>query len=92
VEDFLKVAGNMGFTDVTTPCVPLLPQGKCDLDRFAFFNELLPTQRIHQLLGDGLAEALMLQLASKECMADHRCGRKASSMAYAAIDFPGDFE
>jgi phospholipase/lecithinase/hemolysin len=92
IEDFLKVAGTMGFNDVTRPCLALMAQGGCDLERFAFFNELLPTRRIHQLLGDGLAEALMQQLASEECMMEHRCGRRKGSPSYATVKLPEDFE
>lgn len=44
VEDILNVAGTIGFTDVTRACLPLMAQGACDLDRFAFVNELLPTK------------------------------------------------
>ena len=92
VEDFLKVAGTLGFTDVTRPCLALMGSGGCDLDRFAFFNELLPTRRIHQLLGDGLAEALMQQLASEECTVKHRCGRSQGAPSYSTVKLTGDFE
>lgn len=92
VEDILKVAGTMGFTDVTRACLPLAAQGKCDLDRFAFINELLPTERIHQFLGDGLAEALLQQLNTPECAKNRRCGRKQIMRSYAAIEFPGDID
>jgi phospholipase/lecithinase/hemolysin len=90
IEDFSKVAGTLGFTDITRACLPLLPQGTCDLERFAFFNELLPTKRIHALLADGLVEALMQQLNSTECTVNHLCGRKDGMDSYASIKLPED--
>lgn len=84
VEDLLSLGGTLGFTNVTQSCLAM-PQGKCDLDRFAFINELLPTARIHEAFGHGLGEALVQQMASKECMVEHRCGRDGVVRSYAAI-------
>jgi phospholipase/lecithinase/hemolysin len=90
IQDMLKVAGTIGFTDVTNPCLPLIPQGKCNLDTFAFIDPLLPTERIHQFLGNGLSEALLQQLGSEDCVKGHRCGRKSTARAYAVIQDPED--
>jgi len=91
-EDLLNTSGTLGLTDVTHSCLALQAQGKCDLDRFAFFNELLPTKRIHEFLGNGLAEALVQQLMSRECTVEHRCGRRSNARAYAAISGMEDIE
>jgi outer membrane lipase/esterase len=90
IDDMLEVGGTLGFTDVTHACLPLWPAGTCNLSRFAFLTELLPTARIHRLLGNGLAEALMQQLGMPECVVRHRCGRKHDARSYATIDWPGN--
>jgi phospholipase/lecithinase/hemolysin len=62
IEDIIDVAGTLGFTDVTHSCVALLAAGLCDLNRFGFINELLPTQRVHEFFGNALAESLIQQM------------------------------
>jgi cholinesterase len=87
VEDMVKVSGTIGFTDVTHPCTST---PGCDLERFAFLDPLLPTERVHQFLGNGLAEALVQQLGAIECTVNQRCGRKNTIRAYGAVDLSDD--
>jgi phospholipase/lecithinase/hemolysin len=89
IEDMLKVSGTIGFTNVTSPCLQM-PQGECNLDTFTFIDPLLPTERIHQFLGNGLSEALMQQLGSRACTVAHRCGRKSSAQSYGVVAYPGE--
>lgn len=90
IEDMLNVGGTLGFTDVTHACLPLLATSQCDLDRFAFLTDLLPTERIHAAFGAALADALVQQLNSTTCTVNHRCGRQQDARAYAVIDVPED--
>ena len=86
VKDLLGVGEKLGFTNVTHSCLALAPQGRCDLERFAFLTELLPTRRIHDFLGNALASALIQQLNSPECSVNHRCGRRDGVPSYAVTD------
>jgi phospholipase/lecithinase/hemolysin len=62
IDDMLDTAGMLGFTNVTESCLAVIDQGLCDLDRFSFINELLPTARVHEFFGSALAEALVQQV------------------------------
>lgn len=90
IHDLLPIGDTLGFTDTTNACLPLLPQGGCDLERFAFLNELLPTARIHNYLGNALALTLIEQLNSRVCTVRHRCGRKHGTASYAQIELRTD--
>jgi hypothetical protein len=81
----LKISGTLGFTNVTDACLPRYPGG-CELDRFAFLTDLLPGARIHEFFGHSLAEALVQQLNSRQCMEGHRCGQGQQVRPYTAID------
>jgi cholinesterase len=48
-----------GFTNTTDSCVALLAAGKCDFDRFVFFNEQYPTAKVHELMGSAMALAVL---------------------------------
>jgi phospholipase/lecithinase/hemolysin len=85
VQDLISVGGTLGFTNITDSCVALIDAGKCDLDRFAFVNELLPTRRIHEFFGNALAESLIQQL---KLQPPHRPGRKSDIRPYSFIDLP----
>lgn len=56
---YLASADKLGFTDTTDSC---LASANCDFDRFVFFNDEVPTARIHQLLGNQIVESLIGQL------------------------------
>jgi outer membrane lipase/esterase len=84
IEDIIDVAGILGFTDVTHSCVALLPSGQCDLNRFGFINELLPTQRIHEFFGNALAESLAQQMRVRR--PPRGPGRKIHLKPYSFID------
>jgi phospholipase/lecithinase/hemolysin len=91
IGDMLNSSATLGFTDVTDACLPLLAQGGCDLDRFAFIDDLLPTERIHEFFGNAMTGALVQQLTSNVCTKEHRCGRgDGGSQSYAVIRESGD--
>lgn len=69
----LASGDKLRFTNTTESCLALFDAGKCDFDRFSFFNELLPTARIHDLFGNALAISLLEQLNAPECRHGHRC-------------------
>jgi phospholipase/lecithinase/hemolysin len=85
IEDVLNVVGTMGFTNVADACLPRFPGG-CDLDRYAFLTDLLPTGRIHEIFGNALGAALVQQLNSRKCMEQHRCGQSGQVASYASVD------
>lgn len=57
IDNALVHAHELGFTNLTDSCLALLPVGRCDFDSFLFFNEVFPTARIHQLVGEALAHS-----------------------------------
>jgi phospholipase/lecithinase/hemolysin len=91
IEEIFPITEKLGFTNVTQSCLALQSQGLCDLDRFGFLTELLPTKRIHDLLGNALSIALIEQLNTPTCTVRHRCGRKDEDRSYAAIDLSTSF-
>ena len=91
IEDIFPIVDKLGFTNVTQSCLALQSQGLCDLDRFGFLTELLPTKRIHDLLGNALSIALIEQLSSPVCSSGHRCGRKGLDTSYSIIDLSTSF-
>ncbi|GEO39992.1 phospholipase/lecithinase/hemolysin [Skermanella aerolata] len=55
-----------GFTNMTDSCMALKPAGKCDFDKFVFFNEQYPTARVHELMGSAMALAVLERPADGE--------------------------
>jgi cholinesterase len=87
-EDMVATLDKTGFTNATDSCLQLLPQGKCDLNRFAFFNDLLPTKRIHELFGNAMVTALIEQLNTPKCSRwHHLCRPSKGERSYFDIDF-----
>ncbi len=85
VDDLFPIVDKFGITNSTDSCLALAPQGLCDLEEFAFFDELLPTAKIHALMGNALSTALIEQLSSPICNDRHHCGRLGSSISYTFI-------
>lgn len=63
----LATAGQLGFTNLTTPCIDDLPD--CNADQYAFWDDLHPTARVHQILGDAMLDLVSppvaLQVAAR---------------------------
>ena len=60
-EDFFASAKELGFTNTTDSCLAL-PAEACDFDTFVFFNEVFPSARVHQLVGNEIVSTLIRQL------------------------------
>lgn len=86
-EDLMASADKFGYTNLSDSCLALQAAGKCDLDHFAFFNELLPTKGIHALFGNAMITALLEQLNEPQCArGDHKCKADATQRSYAEIE------
>ena len=85
-EDMMASVDKLGYTNVTDSCLALQAQGKCDLNHFAFFNELLPTKKIHELFGNAMVTALLEQLNAPKCSrADPKCKPGKAERSYGDI-------
>jgi len=56
--DFLDHADQLGFTNKTDSCLDVIGEGKCDFDRFVFFNDFFLTSRVHRLIGNAVTQAI----------------------------------
>lgn len=74
-EDFLASAEQLGFTNTTDSCLAQ-PVGECDFDTFVFFNELFPTARIHQLMGNEIVSTAIRQLNDSFRRGKHHSDRR----------------
>ena len=59
IKDLLKNADELNFTNSTDACLDLIDKGECDFEHFAFFNQYLPTARVHSLLGNAMTFAIL---------------------------------
>lgn len=64
--DLLKVSDKINLTNTTDSCLDVWDQGLCDLNSYAFINELLPTAKIHALFGNALVSSLIEQMAFEQ--------------------------
>jgi len=55
----IKHSDEFGFRNITDSCVALQKQGRCDLDHFLFVNDVFPSARFHQMMGDAMATAIL---------------------------------
>lgn len=85
IDDVFPIVDKLGITNATDSCAALEDEGLCDLEKFAFFDELLPTAKIHALMGNALATGLIEQISSPKCNYFHRCGRVGSSKSYTFV-------
>ena len=59
IHSLIANAGAYGFTDVTHPCFDELAQTVCaNPNQYIFWDDVHPTARTHQLLGDGFTTAV----------------------------------
>jgi phospholipase/lecithinase/hemolysin len=85
--DVLAASPALGLTDITTPCLAQKEPSRCDPKHYAFLTELLPSARIHELLGNALAQAMIEQIAARAaCKPGAACPTAAPS--YATIVAP----
>jgi hypothetical protein len=85
--DILAAAPALGITDFSTPCVAVKAPAQCDPKHHAFLTELLPSARIHELLGDALAQSMIEQMAARAaCKSGAAC--PAAGPSYASIAAP----
>jgi phospholipase/lecithinase/hemolysin len=59
LKDLLRRGDEFGFTNLTDPCVALMAKGECQPDRFIYLNETFPTARVHQLMAEAMALAVL---------------------------------
>jgi phospholipase/lecithinase/hemolysin len=59
VKDALANKDELRFTNHTDACLPRIETGECDFEHYAFFNEYLPTARIHSLIGNAMTFAIL---------------------------------
>ena len=59
IKELVQNVGELGFTNSTDSCLALIDTGGCDFDHFAFFNEYLPTARVHSLIGNAMTFAVL---------------------------------
>jgi phospholipase/lecithinase/hemolysin len=59
VRELVKNFDELRFTNGTDSCLALIDTGECDFDHFAFFNEYLPTARVHSLIGNAMTFAVL---------------------------------
>jgi phospholipase/lecithinase/hemolysin len=59
VQDLVAHGEEFGFTNGTESCLAVQAEGRCDFDRFIFFNEQYPTARVHELMGSAMAMAVL---------------------------------
>jgi len=59
VNNFVASAKRFGFTNRTESCLAVLAEGRCDFQKFLFFNELFPTSHVHEVWGWALVIEVM---------------------------------
>jgi phospholipase/lecithinase/hemolysin len=72
VDDTLKTADVLRFTNTTDSCLALLPTGQCDFEQFTFFNDLFPTAKVHDLWGNALLSTIVQSLAGCDGQIAHQ--------------------
>lgn len=61
VNQYIEFAPVAGFSNVDEACTE---HPSCDFEKFIFMNETFPTARVHRMLGNAMASALLHQIAS----------------------------
>ena len=59
VQDLIVHSEEFGFTNSTESCVAVQAAGRCDFDKFIFFNEQYPSAKVHELMGNAMAIAVL---------------------------------
>jgi cholinesterase len=87
INNALHDAARLRFSNTTDSCLSLLATNGCDFDRFLFFNEVFPTARVHELVGDAMALSFINRHGTSSrsvCAALEKVSRRARTCRTAS--------
>jgi phospholipase/lecithinase/hemolysin len=75
VNDLMAHANEFGFDNVSDSCQDFVKAGRCNTERFVFLNDVYPTAKVHELVGNALALRILQRPAAASTKTASNNGR-----------------